>query len=462
MKKLLDVNIWSLSWLERLWLCAPVAIWFSFQPFLRFGQDSTSYYELSVVMAYVVVLALVGLPNVWGARKAILRDRAMQLTGAFVGLSVVSLFWTSNITRGVLTVGVIGLLYLILLAAIVEYKRLRKLLPALATLLVLSAVVVSILAFIQVIAGIWLLRAETLLCAGCVADQFGFVRPNVFAIEPQFLGSLLIAPLLVLLHVFLNGKRSGTVVASFLLISSALFMTLSRGAILAFALGALLLFILNWRKARSIVGGVAIVVGAFVITLLVQGTAAALNPRVNVTFYEAISTSINQLSLGVLKLPSEQTAPNKDGTGTAPVFNGYVEESTGTRLSLTGLAIGTWKAGSARILFGVGVGASGVAIHEQYPDRIDAREIIQNEYIEILLEYGLVGLALFAVLLVGFLYGTRREKWAWAFLAAYAVQWMFFSGYPNALHIYLVLFALYAAFRVPSATERRASVAPKQ
>jgi hypothetical protein len=192
----------------------------------------------------------------------------------------------------------------------------------------------------------------------------------------------------------------------------------------------------------------------------VQGTAAALNPRVNVTFYEAVSTSINQLSLGVIKLPSEQAASKKDGT--EPVYNGYVEESTGARLSLTQLAVGTWKANPARMLFGVGVGGTGVAIHEQYPDKIDSLEIVQNEYIEILLEYGLVGLALFAVLLVGFLYGTRRDKWAWAFLAAYAVQWLFFSGYPNSLHVYLVLFALYAAYRVRSTTVHRVEVTPKQ
>ena len=78
-------------------------------------------------------------------------------------------------------------------------------------------------------------------------------------------------------------------------------------------------------------------------------------------------------------------------------------------------------------------------MHERYPDDIGAREIVQNEYLELLLEYGVLGLALFSVVIAALFYTTRRRKWVWALLAAYLVQWVFFSGYPNALPIYLTL-----------------------
>lgn len=445
MKKLLGVKLRELNWLERLWLGVPIALWFSYQPLMRFGQDATTYYELSITLIYVAVLALAGLPTVWRARKILVKDRAVQLTGAFVAVSLISLFWTPNLTRGILTLGVVGLLYLVFLAALAEQKRLKKLLPELATVLVVSAVIVSVFAFLQVIAGIWLPGNETLLCAGCVADQFGFVRPNGFAVEPQFLGSLLIAPLLVLTRLLLKGRRDTTIIVSFLIVSTAMFLTLSRGAIFAFALGALVLVIWSWREVQAIIRTALLLAAAFFTTLLIQGTSAALNPRVDITFYGAVSVSVNQLSLGIISLPAEQASTTSGEE--APVFEGYVEESTGTRLSLTQLALRTWASSPMNVLFGVGLGGSGVAIHESFPSEIDAREIIQNEYVELLLEYGLVGLGLFIAILVGFLRGTWKAKWAWAFLAAYALQWSFFSGYPNALHVYLVLIALYVCLR---------------
>lgn len=434
----------KLTWLERLWLIGPVAVWFSYQPLVRLAEDSTSYYELSIALLYIFVLALVGVPAVWHAGKPLAKRAAVWIVGSFVLLSVVSLLWTPNLTRGVLTVGIVGLLYLIALAALAERERLKKLFPTLGAVLVGSAVVVSALSLLQVVAGIWLPRADILLCAGCGADQFGFVRPNGFAIEPQFLGSLLIAPLLILLNNFFREKRSFPALFSFVLIASTLFMTLSRGAIFAFALAVLVLFVLNFRKGKYILEATTSLVAAFFIALAVQGTAAALNPRVDVTFYEAVSTSVSQLSLGIIRLPEQGATPPTNEA--EPVFDGYVEESTDTRLSLTQLALGTWKTNPGTMLFGVGVGGTGAAVHAAYPEKIDAREIVQNQYVEILLEYGLVGLGLFVAILVGYLWSTRATKWAWTLLLAYAVQWWFFSGYPNALHIYLVLIVLFAVY----------------
>ena len=68
------------------------------------------------------------------------------------------------------------------------------------------------------------------------------------------------------------------------------------------------------------------------------------------------------------------------------------------------------------------------------------KEIVQNEYVEILLERGLVGLVLFMAVIASTFDKLNKSKnrWAWSIIAAYAVQWCFFSGLPNAIHIYLI------------------------
>lgn len=445
----------DLTWLERFWLAGPVAIWFSYQPLMRLGQDSTSYYELSLTLIYVLGLALVGLPAIWRARKLLAKYRAVWLVGAFVALSWLSLFWTPNQTRGILTAGVIGLIFMIFLAALAERERFKRLLAQLSKLLVVSAVVVSLLALVQVIAGIWLGREETLLCAGCIADQFGFVRPNVFAIEPQFLGSLLLAPLLIVLNILLKGGQDKQAIISFIIIGLGLFLTLSRGAIFAFGLGALLLFVLNYQKMTTILRTASYLFIAFLMSLAIQGSAAALNPRVDVTFSGAVSAALNQLSLGLIDISSEQPSLPPSNLDELPAFDGYVPESTNTRLSLSRLALETSASSPLRTFFGVGLGGSGLAVHEKYPGLVGSREIVQNQYIETLLEYGLVGLILFAAIVGGLFYATRRATWLWAIVAAYLIQWVFFSGYPNALHIYLVLISLFVGFGLVS--ERRAA-----
>ena len=451
----LGIKLQKLSLLEKMWLLAPLVIWFSYQPLLSLWQDNTAYYELSIPLIYLVLLGVVGVPAIWRARQMLAKQGVVWLTSAFVGYGLLSLLWTPNALRGILTIGIVGLLFLVFLAALAEQARLRRLIPILARLLIGSAVIMSLLAFVQVFAGIWLSRSEALLCAGCIADQFGFVRPNVFAIEPQFFGSLLLAPLLILLSMIVKDDRSKYAICSFLLLSTALFLTLSRGAIFAFAIGALVLFVMHYRKWAAVMRSVSILALAFATTLLIQGAAAAVNPRLDTRFMGAISASIEQLSLGLIDIPVEPQAPRTGDEKTLPAYDGYVEESTNVRLSLSSLALGTWSDTPARIAFGVGAGGAGIAMHERYVNQVGTREIVQNQYIEVLLEYGLVGFALFTAVIVGFVYRTRRDWLAWALMAAYLVQWSFFSGYPNALHIYLVLIAIFAANKQVLSSGRR-------
>ena len=463
-RKFLKLESVKISTFEIVWLFAPIAIWFSFHPTMSFGQSDTLNPKLSITLIYAVILALVGLPKIWHNRHALTKDKSVWIVSIFVLWSGLSLFWTDNLLRGVLTFGVVGILQLIFLAALSERKKLQKILPSLVKIFIVMAVTMSIFAWGQMFAGIWLDHSLTLLCNGCVAEQFGFVRPNGFTIEPQFLGSLLIVPALILLWKILRQRNSWTTNAVFIFISSTLMITLSRGAIFAFMVGVaiLLIQIFAIKNLRKISIGVGFIIMSMIVALSLQGLTTVINPNFNETFSSAIARSLNQISMGIIKI-NVNSGENESKTSTdeisefseieslevvnqqtAPNFDGYVEESTSIRLRLSELAIRTWAENSITMIAGIGIGGAGVAMNNKFPNEIGAREIVQNEFVEILLERGVVGAVIFVTIIIGLIYKTRQQKVLWAIIMAFLVQWNFFSGYPSALHIFLIFIVIFA------------------
>lgn len=455
-----------LSSLETTWLFAPFAVWLSYHPLVQLGRNATMYFELSVTVLFVALLALMSVPIVWRNRRRLMQDKRFLPVSIFVVINGISLAWSVDPLRGFMTFGLLGTLYLVFLGSICEMRKLAQLIPALTKLLIISALLISVLALVQMIAGIWIDQNTALLCRGCTAQQFGFVRPNVFAIEPQFLGNLLLAPGLILLHFFINQNHRYKYTGwALFFVTTTLLLTLSRGAIFAFAIGALVMLVVELRSTKIFGRITALFVSAFVACLLWQASLAAMHPKLDTSFIQAIRVSVNQLSMGVITLPSppESTAqePNQPRQATesvkeptrktaekAPNFDGYVEESTNTRLELSSLSFQLWHESLPRAIFGVGVGGSGQALRDRFPNKIGQREIVQNEYVEILLENGLLGITIFGSIIALLLFVLRRSKWLWSVVVAFLVQWNFFSGYPNALHIYLILIlcSIYALY----------------
>ncbi len=475
-KKFIGTDVANLSLFEKVWLFAPITVWFSYRPLLRFGQNSSMYFELSVVLIYLLALAAAGFPLLLKNRRMLAKSKSVQLVQLFVLVSGASLLWTPNKTRGVLTFGVLLLLLIVFMATVVSVKKLKNLVPVLTELFIKSAVIMSLLSFVQLVTAIWFVSNVTLLCAGCTPAQFGFARPNVFTIEPQFFGNLLLAPALILFHQFLTKKLSIVTKISLFIVITALFLTLSRGAIFAFSAGVLVLFFVEARDLKTITKSMLIIFGCFISCIMIQGVAAAANPDSSATFKGAISTSVNQLSLGIVDFaqytsetePAEAIIENTDSQETefesgtvlstdnqevAPNFDGYVPESTNIRLKLSRLAIHSWSDNFARMLFGVGVGGSGTVLRQEFPEQVNDREIVQNEYAELLLENGLLGFGLFTAIIASLFYSSRKTKWTWAIIVAFLVQWNFFSGYPNALHIYLVFIMLAVVFTYVSGSK---------
>ena len=442
-----------LSLLERLWLMAPIMIWFSYLPQISLAEDGTMNYELSLTLIYVVILAIVGLPRIWYHRSELRQSRPVWLASAFVGWSGLCVIWSDNRTRGLLTFAVYAVLYLVFLALVAERRLLCQLLPKLVRVAIRATASACLLAIIQVILGTFVVtdRHTFGLCAGCVAGQFGFIRPNLLAIEPQFLGSLLLAPLLYITYLTLRGKHDYAKQPLLLvLMLTTLWLTLSRGAIYAYlaSLVVMILLVRKWRRMLAVVGSVAL---SLVICLICQGALASANPRIDSSFTQAVSTSLNHLSMGIIRLPYQRKSPTSLPSiprehDKQPAYHGYVAESTNVRLGLTKTALAAWRSNRlGQPLFGTGLGSAGIVLARQTGSQYQ-KEIVQNEFVEVLLERGLVGLALLGglVVLYGRLCFQRRDHLTLTILVAYLTQWCFFSGLPNALHIYLVLALLSA------------------
>ena len=299
--------------------------------------------------------------------------------------------------------------------------------------------------------------------------QFGFVRPNGFTIEPQFFGGLLALGALIFVQRVALKPANWRIWSALAFVLVALLLTLSRGAILSLAVGIVIITTIYWRQWRRIFKIFTIGLGSLIIALGLQGWAAVNNPTIDETFGGAVRKSIEQLTIGVIKLKipektlPEQSAlpleevvassvPSPASEKSTPAFDGYVEESTNIRLALSELAVSTWSRDMPTQLFGAGVGGAGVAMNQTYPERIGSREIVQNQYVEILLELGAIGIGLFLGLIIITFRLMRAQPWLWSLLAACMIQWLFFSGYPNALHTYLLLIVM-AALHLSSSVQ---------
>lgn len=420
---------------EFLFVLLGALVFFSYFPLINFGAVSGMNLDVSLVEIGLLLFVLVGLPDIWKARKKLVTRKSVWITGLFVLWNLISLIWTSNLARGALTVGLVGLLWLAFLW--VHACLTRKLFEKFSKAIIWAGVVVGIFALWQMLgSALGASQAWTSLCNTCQADIFGFARPNGFAIEPQFLGNLLLAPILLLAIYLLSnaGSKKAWIVFSFL--SLVLFLTMSRGAIYAFVIAGVILCIISWKKWKKLLQIVGAVGGAFVLGLLVQGLMTQINPRVSDNFVDGVAKSTHQMSMGLIDF-----RPKKETTEDSAELDGYVEESTDIRLSLSDMAFETITASTRNFVFGVGVGGTGTAFAEQFGTR--EMEIAQNEYFEIWVELGIIGFAIFVAMLVGWAWKTQNNRVFWVILAAYGVQWVFFSGYPNALHIYLVLGILF-------------------
>ena len=424
-----------------LFVGLPVALYFSYFPVISLGSDVTMNFELSVALIWLVVtvacgvVVLVGRGELWAAVCKWARRKWLWLL--FPVWATLSVVWSLNMVRGVLTVGVMWLSVLavvetIELREIVTSEWVRRWFPRVfigATLVVCAWCVAQCVMDVMGVS-----REYTLLCPGCVSQMFGFPHPNGFAIEPQFMGNLLIVPAIVMMwnYVYAGSHFLCSKLSLFctFVILATLFLTFSRGAIYAFVAGVVVMSVVGvlkkvgWKRLVLIWG---MVFAAFVATLNAQGLMAELGPTDD-TYFTGITKALNHLSLGTIDVHAAPAA-----------FDGYVEESTDVRVGLTRAALAVWMRDFKTFSVGVGIGGAGEALY-QYGFNDSPKEIVQNEYASVLVETGAVGAILALVMVVfGVRFLVQRRMWMIICLVvAYGVSLFFFSGVANALQVYLM------------------------
>ena len=471
-------NFKTLNFAEKVLFFAPFAMWFSYYPNFHFGKSAGANLEFSIALIYVVVLALAGTKTIYQNRKKLIKNNAVLLTGFFVFWNFLTILNTQNLLRTVLVSGVWLVLWLDFLV-ILSLSKNKILFQKITKNFIFSSLVMACLSIIQVIYGAW---TDWGLCAGCKAQGFGFVRPSVFAIEPQFFGSMLLAPIVLLTHKIFSKKASKFEKITLWILLLSLYLTLSRGAIFAAIFAILvLIFVSQPFSKRKILSNIIIsmsfVFSSFLSGMIFHAIFTELNPRISDGFYDSISKSVNQMSLGKISLPKiekninqaikEPEAESDNLNSKEPtekyvekpkkaMFDGYVEKSTNERTKMSDLAIETWVSNPFVVFFGVGSGASGTAILNSTRQIANSSEIVQNEFLSILLELGFFGFVIWLLIIFGIFRKTRKEKYIWSIFVAFLVQWIFFSGLPNALHIYLILAVIFAI--IERAYEKKSAI----
>lgn len=453
MKKLAKIYEWLL-------LILPAVLFFSYRPLFSLGATTSMNLELSLPLIWLVIFDLLSLVLVVNHFPDLKKRFHLPylLILLFPLFLTISIFWSLNPLRALLTASILWLIIfavfaIIFLTPLIIKKRSFS--QAILKSILLSAVIISAWCWLQCLLDlVGMSRDFTLMCAGCTTTTFGFPHPNGFAIEPQFMGNLLLFPAIIALYLWLERPswRRGLVV---FFLSATLFLTFSRGAIYSFGVAVAFLFVMLIIRAKSARPLILIpmLLGAFLFTLNAQGLMAQFSVTDD-TYLTGIAKSINQLSLGLIDFrpqPSEITQTSEasqspeasDLDVTSSTFDGYVEESTNTRLRLTAAAFNIWRENPTTMFFGVGLGGAGEALY-RHGDSPAPKEIVQNEYASLLLETGLVGIItlLIAITVIIYYAAHALSRPAQLLLAtiilAYALSLLFFSGLPNALHIYLL------------------------
>ncbi|MBR0372609.1 O-antigen ligase family protein [Candidatus Saccharibacteria bacterium] len=442
----------------------PAVLYFSYHPLIHFGSSESMNFEISLPLIWLVLFDLVSFFILLKRKllSGILKKWVWLLFPLFLSASVL---WSLNSLRGIFTVLILWLIYF-MVYAIFSLKSLFKEVgfrEIFWKIFIGSALFICFMCFLQCVLDlVGVGREYTLMCSGCTYSMFGFPHPNGFSIEPQFMGNLLLAPAIVT-EMYLLKKRndenySGSrflcpkfLLFCFFIFTSTLFLTFSRGAIYSFLVSAVFLsvFLIVRKRGelRKILGRVGMVFGtivlAFLFTLNLQGIFSEVS-KTDDTYMTGVSKAIDHLTLGLIDFTnnddeSGNVADDEEGTETA-VFSGYVEESTNVRLKLSDLASKVWAKDFKTMMFGVGIGGAGQALYVNGLAETP-KEIIQNQYMSLLLEVGIVGILLFILTLALIIREVLKSSISpliLALMVGYGVSLCFFSGLPNALQIYLL------------------------
>ena len=210
---------------------------------------------------------------------------------------------------------------------------------------------------------------------------FGFPRVHAFSLEPLYLGNYLFLPLSIFVAEIFQGKKNWVNLTGFILTSIVIFMTLSRGAILAYLVFVLLLFFFYPKKTLTVKNLTFLSSNLSLAIILIVVILSILGAEKRASFYNQLTLKDYQITETVMgRLNTYEVA-----------WQAFKEKP------LTGIG-----------LFNYGPYATGYDLENPF-----VQQIVNNEYLEILAEIGMFGLVLFIGIIILIIYaGFRGVKLA--------------------------------------------------
>ncbi|TSC93022.1 MAG: O-antigen polymerase, partial [Candidatus Berkelbacteria bacterium Licking1014_85] len=264
-----------------------------------------------------------------------------------------------------------ALLFQIIASEIDSERKLDKVIKILKT----SAWIVIIFALWQFVADMISVPLKfTGLMEGYSKLTFGFPRVQAFSREPLFLGNYLFLPLAIFIAEIFSTKRDAKSFVGFAMTILIIILTISRGAIIG--------------------------LGVFFILLAIFYPRKIFKPK-NLSILVTLLLCAGIGLIGTLKFIGPEKA-NKF-IAHIQIKDFTYSESVQGRLSAYKQAIDAWKTSP---IIGIGLMNFGPYSADYNLDSPWSKNVVNNQYLEILAEEGLVGIFIFTFLIIFVLINT--------------------------------------------------------
>lgn len=338
-------------------------------PFERFPSLEVAGLTLRFNQLAALVLIVASGLSIFFDRRQLRPYPMLLIIVAFLLFALWTLPLALNIGRAA-SVLVFLVLMIVTSLAIPQVLTEKRQLKSLTTLFVLLAAFLGLFGLFQFLGDlIGLPRSLTLIGEGYGKEVFGFPRVHAFSLEPLYFANFLFLPLGVMLGLFFS--KQDVVPRQWLLGSLGLvlvvfLLALSRGAFIAVVPFVLAIVILFLRRFLTTTNVIAIFAGLMIIGTTVWGLLGLVSPEARDRF----------LSHATLQdVVAERTGESGFG-----------------RLKAFEKAVQLWK---GEPLTGIGLGNYGPAVAQDPLIRPPhGWDIVNNQYLELLAETGIVGLLL--------------------------------------------------------------------
>lgn len=392
-------------------------------------------------------------------KKAVITQIPIFWTLVLLGWLSASFLWGGHTSHELYYISLVLVAFLFAIGIYGLFRASKIQINYLTKVILVVGVVLSIWAVWQFIGeSIGIDRAYTNICKTCLQHDIGFARASGFSQEPEHFSTVLLGPLVLMLVLLMQNrqrKAQSLLWVGAISIVAALLLASSRSGLLAlsFILVSFGVFATLQHKGRFAVKLCGAFAGAIIVTLALIGWSGTVGDssgsKYTLERYVAhVSGGLvvfgdEQKRLSEVESSIEQKVESKagpsqfnyvtDATDYGP--SGAIVYSTESRLETYKAALSLWTQNGKNFLIGVGWGNFGTAAHMRNPVVFNQDTIVNNQYLQIAVELGLVGVGLFvlSVVYVGrFIYVSAldgRLKFAIAVLfIGYGIQLMFYSG----------------------------------